>query len=570
MNTALNDFIAARDKVRRLGQKHKDNISFARGFLVRVLSSYLGYVSSPPVKPVDEPLAFQLGELAKELPADIASYLIGTTYTLMIPDDYRKRYGVYYTPPLVVERLLDQVEDAGIDWAEAKILDPACGGGAFLAPVVSRMAESLSELSAEQRLKKIEEQVVGIEIDPFSAWMSQALIEFVLLEDIRKVGRPLNALVRVEDSLEVDLTSLNKFDLVIGNPPYGRISLSPVARKKWERSLYGHANLYGLFSDLSVRVAKTNGVIALVTPTSFLGGQYFRALRKLFREEAPPVSIDFVSSRAGVFADVLQETLLAVYIKQPVERAVDISLITVEETSEIVVESIGESHLPPAQSLPWIFPRKASQAPFAEVGSSMTTTLETLGYTVSTGPLVWNRHKEQLSARQKKGVVPLIWAESVLSSGGVFDFRATGRNHVPWYEPKKGKDPNLVKQSCILLQRTTSLEQPRRLIAAELPQSFINASGGAVAVENHLNMIKAMDVKSVIPQRVIVALLNSETVDQVFRCISGSTAVSAYELKSMPLPSFDDCLQIDRVLSEGVDDLELETLIREMYLNVRP
>jgi len=35
---------------------------------------------------------------------------------------------------------------------------------------------------------------------------------------------------------------------------------------------------------------------------------------------------------------------------------------------------------------------------------------------------------------------------------------------------------------------------------------------------------------------VLAALLNSAVVDQVFRCISGSVAVSAFELEALPLP----------------------------------
>ena len=40
-----------------------------------------------------------------------------------------------------------------------------------------------------------------------------------------------------------------------------------------------------------------------------------------------------------------------------------------------------------------------------------------------------------------------------------------------------------------LVQRTTAKEQNRRLIAAELPASFIKKHG-AVVVENHVNMVR--------------------------------------------------------------------------------
>ena len=105
------------------------------------------------------------------------------------------------------------------------------------------------------------------------------------------------------------------FDLVIGNPPYGRLTLEPELRAHYRRSLHGHANAYGLFMDLGVRWARPGGTIAYITPTGFLGGHYFKELRKLMAEQAPPVAIDLVTSRKGVFSDVLQETLLATYRK---------------------------------------------------------------------------------------------------------------------------------------------------------------------------------------------------------------------------------------------------------------
>jgi adenine-specific DNA-methyltransferase len=68
------------------------------------------------------------------------------------------------------------------------------------------------------------------------------------------------------------------FDLVVGNPPYGRIGLDPPHRARFRRSLYGHANLYGVFTDLGLRHTRPGGVLAYVTPTSFLAGSYYQNL----------------------------------------------------------------------------------------------------------------------------------------------------------------------------------------------------------------------------------------------------------------------------------------------------
>src|SRR6202034_1726890 len=124
--------------------------------------------------------------------------------------------------------------------------------------------------------------------------------------------------ITVCDSLMTEHKSC--FDLVIGNPPFGRVSLPATQRERFARSLYGHANLYGLFTDLAVGLARPGGLISFLTPSSFLAGEYFKNLRAVLSREAPPVAIDFVTARKGVFEDVLQETVLATYRKSQREK----------------------------------------------------------------------------------------------------------------------------------------------------------------------------------------------------------------------------------------------------------
>lgn len=571
MNAQIDHFLTARNQARRLAAQQENQLAFARRFLAGLLTAYIPSHSSSPVQPLRHTLATKMGILAKSLDMEMAAYLIGTTYTVMLPDDYRGRYGVFYTPPALVERLLDLAEQAGVDWSRAQVLDPACGGGAFLAPAAKRMAASLSRLNPEDRLSHIEAHLQGCEIDSFSAWVSQIFVEIMLKDDITVAGRPLANLVRVGDSLQTPESLHGRFDLVVGNPPYGRIKLSAEDRSKWSRSLYGHANLYGLFCDLAARLVCPGGIVAYVTPTSFLGGQYFQSLRGVLAKETPPLAIDFIAHREAVFADALQETLLAVYKKRKESARVSVSYLSIKETGDLDVKRNGNCALPANPEKPWILPRTPNQVGLAETCHLFIHRFSDLGYTVATGPLVWNRHKENLSTQKVKGAIPLIWAECVDPSGsGRFTFKATGRNHVPWFKPIRKDDPNIVREACVLLQRTTSLEQSRRLVAAELPQSFIDENGGSVTVENHLNMVRPIPGrKPLVSSGVIAALLNSETIDRIFRCINGSAAVSAYELESMPLPSPNECGRLEELIACGASKNTIENVIKEMYFDAR-
>lgn len=115
----------------------------------------------------------------------------------------------------------------------------------------------------------------------------------------------------------------------------------------------------------------------------------------------------------------------------------------------------------------------------------------------------------------------------------------------------------------MLVQRTTAKEQSRRLIAAELPTDLIEKHGGIV-VENHLNMVRPGASSRVSPATV-AALLNSEVVDQLFRCMNGSVAVSAFELEALPLPDATALTDLIRLVREGAPRQLIEAECSRLY-----
>ncbi|MDE0680576.1 MAG: Eco57I restriction-modification methylase domain-containing protein [Gammaproteobacteria bacterium] len=556
-----------------------DPLDIARSLVRQVISAYwketearLGgqaelrempsEISLAPLEPEVCELAQKMGTKAAELDVLDASYRIGVLYTGLMPDERQARLGAHYTPRALCQRLLDMAEDAGTEWDTARVLDPACGGGAFLSPLALRMAASLKDQPAETVLTSIEQRLRGYEIDSFAAWMSEVFLDVILAELCLEAGRPLKSLVQVCDALEQEPGS-EKFDLVIGNPPYGRITLSPNLRQRFQRSLFGHANLYGVFADLALRFTSSSGVIAYVTPTSFLSGEYFKGLRVLLGWEAPPVSIDFIAERKGVFADVLQETMLATYQHGREPGAVSVHFLTQDQQGSVKITGAGSFNLSEELDRPWLIPRSDRQSELVGRVSRLPYRLADYGYKVSTGPLVWNRHKSGLRDEPGEGRYPLLWAESVRSNG-VFEFRAQKRNHKPYFQPAKKEHWVVTDHPCVLLQRTTAKEQCRRLIAAELPEQFIRKHG-AVVVENHLNMIKPLNGTPKVSAAALAALLNSDVVDQVFRCINGSVAVSAYELQALPLPSPDDVKDIEELIETRARREAVEQAIEHLY-----
>lgn len=552
----------------RLADKHR--LVFARDFAAAVAHGYAEEANvslpSPWRSNIDVEAREIAGQIGRSLPGDAvqhAAYAIGTLYTALLPETFRALHGIFYTPPELVECLLAMADEAGIDWANARILDPACGGGAFLIGSASRMAAHLRDVEPGLVLQNIAGRLRGFDVDPFGAWLAQAVLAVSLGPVAQAARREVAMLVDCRDSLNLKPEEANSYDLVIGNPPYGRTTLSPDRRRQFAGSIYGHANLYGVFTEAALHWAKPGGVVAYVTPTSMLSGLYYKALRQLLASKAPPAAISFVGERNGVFADVLQETMLATYRRNGAAVPGAVGFIAAAN-GHVVKHKGGSFTLPATQHAPWLLPRAEDQQALTKQLRSMPHRLSDYGYGVSTGPLVWNRFKDQFRTTAAKATFPVIWAESVTRDGR-FAWRSEKRNHLPWFATRRPKDDWLiVTRPCVLLQRTTAKEQPRRLIAAELPQSFIRRHGGVI-VENHLNMIRAIDDRPQVSPAVIAALVSSRAVDAAFRCINGSVAVSAFELEELPLPAPPVMAKLAQLVAAKADVGAIEAVIAQAY-----
>jgi adenine-specific DNA-methyltransferase len=98
----------------------------------------------------------------------------------------------------------------------------------------------------------------------------------------------------------------------------------------------------------------------------------------------------------------------------------------------------------------------------------------------------------------------------------------------------------LLEEPAVLVQRTTSPEQQRRLVCVDLTPEKLQEWGGRIVAENHVNVLRPeQPARSPLNRSALSALLSTRTIDRLLRCISGSVAVSAYELESLPLPDLN-------------------------------
>lgn len=530
-------------------------------------------IRSPFTNTQYSPLPYQLSDAisdfanhAARVDTIFAAFEIGQTYASLLPTNERKSGGVFYTPPHIARKLVQQAEKNGAKFSNGCILEPSAGGGTLLLAALDRIIECRGISDSENLLATLPQRLVGLEIDPFSAWLAQVAVDVRLLPIATVYDFPLPKVVTVADSLQYDFQP--NFDIVVMNPPFGRQKLSAELKGKFARSLHGHPNTYALFLDQSLRATKESGHIIALTPTSFLSGQYFKKLRSTLRSNASIREIGVFDTRTGIFDGVRQELAITALTKSQIRQNVLVNSLEIEPCGRVSSMNLHRHSLPNGLEAPWILPRTREQAPLAHLASRMQNHLKDWGYVVKTGPVVWNRVQSQLSDQPLPGSVPLVWA-SCIQPNGNFIWPPEARKDKAWLRIEPHQDHSLLKAPVVLLQRATSCEQPRRLNATLLP-AFLIGEFGPWAAENHVNILEPISETPAVSLETLTAFLNSETADRIFRCLGGSSSVSAFELEALPLPSPARLGAIEELVAGKAKAIEIDAEIQRLYQSGPP
>lgn len=488
----------------------------------------LPYILPKLNEKLTEKLLKDVDSISKMTPEN-AGYHISLQYQHLLPKSYREKFGIYYTPMHVVERMLDDARELNINLKKAHVIDPSSGGAAYLAPLCRRMVNK--KYSSYERIKKdIENRLMGIEIDPFAAWFSQFLVDCVLAE-VAPSKKPPKNIVRNGNSLTVPQRYYNKFDYVIGNPPYGIINIGKILEREYADVVSGKVNLYQLFFKLGFNLAKKDGVVHFVTPTAFISGNYFRQLRKYIEENSSPEFFQFFDSRTSIFKGVQQEIVISAFKKYGNPKT-PLSMTLHECSSH---QKIINKYVTKASSFKagtWILPKSVSEHRAAKYYSSSKYNLETSGFSVKTGYLVPHRTRERIGNKKTKISMPIIWSEAI-SDGKFLPEISYKKGKERWYAPLS--EAGVYCEEAVLVKRTSSKEQKRRIHTAKVTQSFISKYKGFVA-ENHVNVITIKDAPCV-SLSVLEKFMRSDIFDDLFRSGSGTVTVSATELRRIPFPS---------------------------------
>ena len=206
---------------------------------------------------------------------------------------------------------------------ETKVLDPACGSGAFLIAAFDYLmnegnlvnAEFANLVAGQHELFRWDTHILkhnlfgvdinseSVEITKLSLWLKTANPRQPLtyLDDNIRTGNSVvdGAAPAPRDAFDWSEFAGGEFDVVVANPPYvSALELSRNVDKEtkdyWKKrfaAATGAYDLYVLFMELSLMLVRDDGYVGLITPNKYLAAPYGVGIRSLIRETAQLCSV---------------------------------------------------------------------------------------------------------------------------------------------------------------------------------------------------------------------------------------------------------------------------------------
>lgn len=440
--------------------------------------------------------------------------------------DEQAQRGQYFTPHLAARII------AGLprlpEGRTVRVLDPGAGSGILSAALVDRLRIECPGVTVH---------IVAVENDGvLHAALAETLSE---LEGVDGVSTELVDANFLTWALSTD----DRFDLVIQNPPYAKLRSGSEAQNLLRRNGIVVPNIYSAFLALGLRLLVEGGQQVSITPRSWMNGTYYSAFRHEFVRDAGIDAMHTFESRTKVFGDtgVLQESIIVSATRGRVPEKVVVhtshdhnsapSSRTVAYSDIVTPDFI---HVPATEK---------DAAAVAWMTSHVHCTLEELGLTVSTGRVVDFRSREMLHHDRVDDAVPMVNASHL--RGGVAR-HPIGAKKPEWFHSDPISMGKLLVPGgdYVLIKRFSAKEEKRRVVSA------VWHSEGSVAFDNKLNYVH-QDGHGLDPQIAagLSVFLNSTRLDNYFRVFSGHTQVNATDLRQMRFPSLAQLRTLSKLAS---------------------
>lgn len=423
----------------------------------------------------------------------------------MLLEHMKVQYGQFFTPASLAERVVCGLRLPGA--GALRMLDLGAGAGALTAAVARLLPEGVNL------------QVTCVEVDAD------------LLPHLGRTLAGLDHEIIHGDALSLAARGMLRedHDVVVMNPPYGKLAASSEERRAMAQLGVDVPNIYAAFMAIGYLHLRQRGADGRHR-AAFLDE---RSLFQRFREHMlAHVSLDRIqafASRSALFSEakVLQENVIVTCTRSREQGEVEL-IFDDAEPRRVPFRSIV--HPRDAERFVRIPTGRERELPGAPLGA--------LGLRVSTGKVVDFRAREHL-AEPGNDTYPMIYQGNI-HAGRVVWPRDIGKAQGFRCAPDEFRKFLVPPGACVVVKRFSAKEEKRRVVAA------VHEATTHVAYDNKTNVFPCPD------RDVAVGLaywLNSTAVDDHFRAFSGHTQVNATDLRTMPYPSLEQL----RLLGSGRD-----------------
>lgn len=200
---------------------------------------------------------------------------LGFIYLSLTALNSRKKNGMYFTPSRIANRLINNLSDS-VNLKEKSICDICCGSGNFLLALLHKGISF--------------DNIYGIDIDDIC--VSIARINMFLNNTSLTIEQLYSHLI-CNDALT---NQNNKFDIIIGNPPWG-FEYNKEYIKKLKKTYTVAKNKgfesYDLFIEKGINLLNDNGYLAYLLPEAVMNVKSHLTIRNLILNKMSFKFVDY-------------------------------------------------------------------------------------------------------------------------------------------------------------------------------------------------------------------------------------------------------------------------------------
>jgi adenine-specific DNA-methyltransferase len=195
-------------------------------------------------------------------------------------------YGAVFTRRWVVELILDLVGyTSDRDLAAMRAVEPACGSGAFLGPMVERLSDACRRHG--RQILEASDAIRACDLQQTHVLDGRRVVEERLISD-GWIAQDACSLAERWVAHEDFLLSDHEYglaDFVIGNPPYIRLEAVSAPRSEAYRrvcaTMGGRSDVYVGFFEVGLNALRHGGALGFICADRWMRNQYGQRLRSM-------------------------------------------------------------------------------------------------------------------------------------------------------------------------------------------------------------------------------------------------------------------------------------------------